>query len=217
MSKVGGVHVQRGNQQRRVKVLGRDGEVKGEVPHHALVEALVEREGIATSLTPDALVEEELRAVTVCEECRELPLGASTTSLNRRRHLPRPWRCKPCATRASFRAAVAALTWEQRSAMSKKRVEGQSAERRSDILRRANAARTPSERSETARRRAMRVPPGERGAALRQANARRTPAERSESAKRGKEAMTAKQRSEAVRKAWIKRRANTTRGDDGER
>jgi hypothetical protein len=92
-----GVHVERGNQQRRIKVVGADGEVKGEVPHYAVVQALIEREGIATSLTPDALVEEELRAITVCEVCREKPLGMRARSLDQRRHKPRPWTCHSCA------------------------------------------------------------------------------------------------------------------------
>ena len=115
--KTGGIHIERGNQQRQVKVLGRDGEVKGEVPHYAIVEALVEREGIATSLTPDALVEEELRAITVCEECRERPLGMSRFAIERRRHKERPWECPGCV----LRKLSAAMTPEQRREDLKKR------------------------------------------------------------------------------------------------
>lgn len=99
-----GIHVERGNQQRRIKVVGADGEVKAEVPHYAVVQALVEREGIATSLTPDALVEEELRAITVCEECRERPLGMHSASIDIRRHKRRPWLCRECAI-ASWHAS----------------------------------------------------------------------------------------------------------------
>jgi hypothetical protein len=221
-----GVHVERGNQQRRIKVVGADGEVKAEVPHYAVVQALVEREGIATSLTPDALVEEELRAITVCEECREKPLSMRTRSIERRRHRSRPWLCRSCATRAAQSSMPteqrrdSALRWqaaktpEERAAAAHKRIAKTTPEQRREYARRASAAMTTERRREASRRGQQLRTPENRSETARRSAAKRiesmTPEQRSEVSRKGSATRmattTPEQRSEATRKAWATRR-----------
>ena len=210
-----GVHVQWGNQQRRVKVLGADGEVKGELPHCAIVEALIEREGIATSLTPDALVEQELEAITVCEECRKVPLGRSRVAMDQRRHKPRPWRCVRCANaaftpeqkRERMRKARAALTPEQRSEAARKARAALTPEQRSEAARKASAALTPEQRRERMRRVAAAITPEQIRERTRKARATFTPEQRREAGRRGAASLTPEQRSERTQKANATRNA----------
>lgn len=226
-----GVHVERGNQQRRIKVVGADGEVKAEVPHYAVVQALVEREGIATSLTPDALVEEELRAITVCEQCREKPLGMRPGSLNRRRHIERPWLCAGCRAKstqakmtAEQRSEYGKRSWDSRSDEDKRTIGSRMSERAkayamteqgkaklSEAMRRRMASMTHEERSSFARsnhasrsqeQRLASTAKGRAAAALLM-----TPEQRSEIARKRNAAMTPEQRSNAARKANAARRA----------
>ena len=194
-----GVHVQWGNQQRRVKVLGADGEVKGELPHCAIVEALIEREGIATSLTPDALVEQELEAITVCEECRKVPLGRSRVAMDQRRHKPRPWRCVRCAN--------AAFTPEQKRERMRKARAALTPEQRSEAARKASAALTPEQRRERMRRVAAAITPEQIRERTRKARATFTPEQRREAGRRGAASLTPEQRSERTQKANATRNA----------
>lgn len=204
-----GIHVLRGNQQRRVKVVGADGEVKGEVPHYAVVQALVEREGIATSLTPEAQVEEELKAISVCEECRERPLSMTGRALEKRRHKERPWRCKRCAAIERNRAQVAdAATREafrskmrdaRKAVMAAKTPEELKEERARmvEAQRTRRARLTPEEREREAAHRSER---------MKAFYKKKTPEEMEEHRRRAREAAStpeAKQRSEdAARASW---------------